>query len=68
MHAIERSPINNLELRFLLQNVLTSETDDRDVIIHGIDQSCYYEGHASTVASGIENMCPIDSAVMPCLK
>lgn len=45
MQAMERSPINDLELRFLLQNALTAETDDRDVIFHGIDQSYYYEGY-----------------------
>ena len=43
MQAMERSPINDLELRFLLQNALTTETDDRDVIFHGINQSYYYE-------------------------
>lgn len=45
MQAMERSPINDLELRYLLQNSLTSETDDRDVIFHGLDQSYYYEGY-----------------------
>lgn len=45
MQAMERSPINDLELRYLIQNALTSETDDRDVIFHGIDQSYYYEGY-----------------------
>ena len=45
MQAMERSPINDLELRFLLQNALTTETDDRDVIFHGINQSYYYEGY-----------------------
>lgn len=45
MQAMERSPINNLELRVLLQGALTTETDDRDVIFHGIDQSYYYEGY-----------------------
>lgn len=45
MQAMERSPINDLELRYLLQNALTSETDDRDVIFHGLDQSYYYEGY-----------------------
>lgn len=45
MQAMERSPINDLELRYLLQNALTTETDDRDVIFHGIDQSYYYEGY-----------------------
>lgn len=45
MQAMERSPINDLELHFLLQNALTTETDNRDVIFHGIDQSYYYEGY-----------------------
>ena len=45
MQAMERSPINDLELRFLLPNALTEETDNRDVIFHGIDQSYYYEGY-----------------------
>lgn len=45
IQAIERSPINDLELRYFLQNALTSETDDYDVIFHGIDQSYYYEGY-----------------------
>lgn len=45
MQAMERSPINDLELRFLLQNALTTETDDRDIIFHGLDQSYYYEGY-----------------------
>lgn len=45
MQAMERSPIKDLELRVLLQGALTTETDDRDVIFHGIDQSYYYEGY-----------------------
>lgn len=45
LQAMERSPINDLELRFLLQNALTAETNDRDVIFHGLDQSYYYEGY-----------------------
>lgn len=45
MQAMERSPIKDLELRVLLQGALTTETDDRDIIFHGIDQSYYYEGY-----------------------
>ena len=45
MQAMERSPINDLELRVLVESALTSETDNRDVIFHGIDQSYYYEGY-----------------------
>lgn len=45
LQAMERSPVNDLELRYLIQNALTSETDDRDVIFQGINQSYYYEGY-----------------------
>lgn len=45
MQAMERSPINDLELRVLIESTLTSETDNRDVIFHGIDQSYFYEGY-----------------------
>ena len=45
MQAMERSPINDLELKVLLESALTSEMDNRDVIFHGLDQSYYYEGY-----------------------
>lgn len=43
--AMERSPVNDLELRVLLKDALSEDTDDRDVIFHGIVQSYYYEGY-----------------------
>ena len=45
LQAMERSPINDLELRFLLKENLTSDVDNRDVIFKGIEQSYYYEGY-----------------------
>jgi len=45
MQAMERSPINDLELRTLLFANLTTETDNREVIFKGIEQSYYYEGY-----------------------
>ena len=45
LQAMERSPINDLELRFLLQPALTDKVDDREVIFKGIEQSYYYEGY-----------------------
>ena len=44
LQAMERSPINDLELRALIQPNLTDKTDDREVIFKGIEQSYYYEG------------------------
>lgn len=45
LQAMERSPVNDLELRFLLQPALTPDVDDREVIFKGIEQSYYYEGY-----------------------
>lgn len=44
LQAMERSPVNDLELRALIQPNLTDRTDDREVIFKGIEQSYYYEG------------------------
>ncbi len=45
LQAMERSPINDLELRTLLQPALTDRVNDREVIFKGITQSYYYEGY-----------------------
>jgi cell filamentation protein len=45
LQAMERSPINDLELRTLLQLHLTDRVDDREIIFKGIEQSYYYEGY-----------------------
>lgn len=45
LQAMERSPINELELKTLLSLNLTDEIDDREIIFKGIEQSYYYEGY-----------------------
>ena len=45
LQAMERSPINDLELTTLLKANLTDEINNRDVIFKGIEQSYYYEGY-----------------------
>ncbi|MDE7077330.1 MAG: Fic/DOC family protein [Alistipes sp.] len=45
LSAMERSPINDLELRALLSSALTDRVADREVIFKGIEQSYYYEGY-----------------------
>ena len=45
LQAMERSPINDLELHFLLKPALTDKVDDREVIMKGLEQSYYYEGY-----------------------
>ncbi|MNG16990.1 Adenosine monophosphate-protein transferase NmFic [compost metagenome] len=45
LQSMERSPINDLELRTLLQENLTNLVNDREIIFKGIEQSYYYEGY-----------------------
>lgn len=45
LQAMERSPINDLELRTLLGSNLTDDVNNREVIFKGIEQSYYYEGY-----------------------
>lgn len=45
LQAMERSPINDLELRSLLSENLTDEVENREMIFKGIEQSYYYEGY-----------------------
>ena len=45
LQAMERSPINELEIRTLLSQNLTDKIDDREIIFKGIEQSYYYEGY-----------------------
>lgn len=45
LQAMERSPINDLELRTLLLANLTEDVNNREIIFKGIEQSYYYEGY-----------------------
>ena len=45
LQAMERSPINDLELRTLLLANLTDQVNNREIIFKGIEQSYYYEGY-----------------------
>jgi cell filamentation protein len=45
LQAMERSPINDLELRTLLIANLTDDINNREIIFKGIEQSYYYEGY-----------------------
>ena len=45
--AMERSPIRDIEIKYLLQNALTDQIHDRQIYMKGIDHSYYYEGYAA---------------------
>ena len=40
-----RSPIKDIEIKFLLKNALTDNVNDREIYMKGIDHSYYYEGY-----------------------
>jgi len=43
--AMERSPIKDIEIKYLLKQALTNQTNDREIFMKGIDYSYYYEGY-----------------------
>ena len=43
--AMERSPIKDIEIKFLLKGALTDKVNDREIYMKGIDHSYYYEGY-----------------------
>lgn len=44
--AMERSPIKDIEIKYLLKQALTDKVKDRELYMKGIDHSYYYEGYA----------------------
>lgn len=46
LSAMERSPINDLEIRYLISDALTDKIDDRELYMKGIDVSYFYEGYS----------------------
>lgn len=45
--AMERSPIRDIEIKYVLKNALTDEINSREVYMKGIDHSYYYEGYTA---------------------
>ena len=45
LSAMQRSPVNDLEIKYLLKSALTDKINEREVFMKGIDVSYYYEGY-----------------------
>lgn len=45
--AMERSPIKDIEIKYILKAALTDQINDREVYMKGIDHSYYYEGYVT---------------------
>lgn len=52
--AMERSPIKDTEIKFLLKNALTDRLSDREVYIKGVDASYAYEGYSAFKAEELK--------------
>ncbi|MGF0096422.1 protein adenylyltransferase Fic [Peptoniphilus sp. SGI.035] len=44
LNAMERSPVNTLEIKHLLKSAITKDINSRQVFMRGIQNSYYYEG------------------------
>ena len=51
--AMERSPIKDIEIKYLLNSALTDEINSREVYMKGIDHSYYYEGYTTFKAKDL---------------
>lgn len=45
--AMERSPIKDIEIKYILKAALTDQINDLEVYMKGIDHSYYYEGYVT---------------------
>jgi len=45
--AMERSPVKDIEIKYILRTALTDEISSREVYMKGIDHSYYYEGYTA---------------------
>ena len=52
--AMERSPVRDIEIKYLLKNALTDKVDDRQTFMKGIDHSYQYEGYATYKAENLK--------------
>lgn len=43
LNSMQRSPVNDLEIRELFRGALTDKINDREVYMKGVEQSYYYE-------------------------
>lgn len=51
--AMERSPIKDIEIKYLLKEALTDEINSREVFMKSIDHSYYYEGYTTFKAKDL---------------
>lgn len=45
LSAMERSPVNDLEIKAILAKAITSDINNRELFMKGLDHSYYFEGY-----------------------
>ena len=53
LQAMERSPINDVEIKTLLFAALTDKIDDREIFMKGLDASYFYENYFTYRSQGL---------------
>ena len=51
--AMERSPIRDIEIKYILRNALTDQIHDREMFMKGTDHSYNYEGYTQYKSSDL---------------
>ncbi len=51
--AMERSPIKDMEIKNLLKSALTTDINNREIYLSGLDASYTYEGYATYKAKDL---------------
>ena len=46
LNAMQRSPVDDADIKKLLKNALTNQVNDRELFMKGIDVSYFYEGYS----------------------
>lgn len=47
LQAMERSPIKDIEIKYILRAALSDDINSREIYMKGIDHSYYYEGYTT---------------------
>jgi len=53
---MERSPVKDIEIKFLLEHALTDKINDSAIYMKGIDASYHYEGYILYKTENIESV------------
>ena len=56
---MERSPIKDIEIKYILNAALTDQINDREIYMKGIDHSYYYEGYVTYKTEELQGQHPL---------